>query len=162
MIKLSQDFINLFRTEETAEQVLENFMNECLLFHGNVYTPLDRSIAKPVEEIALPIEISEKIHPYKRKAIEILLENVPDTVDEIWLFGSSLNHRCTEDSDIDICIIGKYTAKDETSPENYWLRDPRIQPVDVLIFTQQQRDEQQNLRIFKEINNKGLLIYKRC
>ena len=54
------------------------------------------------------------IHPLKLEKVQKLLsQEIPDFVEKIYLFGSSLNLTCRPDSDIDIYFITKEGNRDE-------------------------------------------------
>ncbi|MCL2015065.1 MAG: nucleotidyltransferase domain-containing protein [Defluviitaleaceae bacterium] len=57
------------------------------------------------------------VHPYKQKVAKHLVENIPNWVTNVIIFGSSvrLNHLWFKD--LDVCIIG--TCDSEKNLENY-------------------------------------------
>ena len=72
------------------------------------------------------------IHPLKLKKINALLSRpIPDFVERIYLFGSSLDLTCQPDSDIDL-----YFITESGDPDEYDILHPLFsaaKPVDVLI-----------------------------
>ena len=57
------------------------------------------------------------MHPKKQMAVKKTIENVPEWIEYIILFGSATNPTCKDSSDIDMVLIGnnieeeKYTFK---------------------------------------------------
>lgn len=91
-------------------------------------------------------------------------------IDAIILFGSALEERCTDDSDIDIVIVSKYTVtqleklKSFNDFINSIFGDEYIQEYDILYMkslSEIKEKSKQALSIYSEINKKGTIIYKR-
>lgn len=107
----------------------------------------------------------------KRDAIINIIESASlcPNIDAIVLFGSSLEERCTADSDIDIAIISKKTVSGLSQLKSFkrfmemvYLFDMN-QEYDRLYFKslediEQKADEQQ---ICREIVSKGKIIYRK-
>ena len=107
----------------------------------------------------------------KKDAIKNIIESASlcPNIDAIVLFGSSLEERCTADSDIDIVIISKKTVSALSQLKSFkkfmdmvYLFD-MSQEYDRLYFKsiediEQKVDKQQ---ICKEIVSKGKIIYRR-
>ena len=55
-------------------------------------------------ESRLPLDY---VHPWRRRDLEKIIKNVPDTVDMIIVYGSSLGDYLRDDSDLDIAVISK-------------------------------------------------------
>ena len=107
----------------------------------------------------------------KKDAIKNIIESASlcPNIDAIVLFGSSLEERCTADSDIDIAIISKKTVSALSQLKSFkkfmdmvYLFD-MSQEYDRLYFKsiediEQKMDKQQ---ICKGIVSKGKIIYRR-
>jgi predicted nucleotidyltransferase len=52
------------------------------------------------------------VHPLKQKSLESVFENLPDSVDELWVFGSAVTRSHYPWSDLDLFVIGDLTALD--------------------------------------------------
>lgn len=99
----------------------------------------------------------------------ILAASLCPNIDAIVLFGSSLEERCTDESDIDIAIISDKTVSGLSKMKSFkkfmekvYLFDMR-QEYDRLYFKsieeiEHKADEQQ---ICKEIASKGKIIYRK-
>jgi predicted nucleotidyltransferase len=74
------------------------------------------------------------IHPFKQKAVKHVVDNVPDSVKMIIVFGSSVTDGCGYDSDIDLCVIGNPTADEHHNMITYKLGTEGLQPFDVLSY----------------------------
>jgi hypothetical protein len=52
------------------------------------------------------------VFPLHQRALLDLLAMLPETVDEVWVFGSTLTLRCGQDSDLDVCLVGDVRLED--------------------------------------------------
>ena len=107
-------------------------------------------------------------HYIWRKAIIDIAKNCSD-IDAIMLFGSALEERCKERSDIDIVIFSKKTVNALSSKKSFdefkrqlYFRD-LSQEYDFLYFKSIDEIYQKidKAPIFKELAEKGKIIYKR-
>ena len=88
-------------------------------------------------------------------------------IDAIYLFGSSIEERCNEQSDIDIAIVSNVprsrlfrTQSYSTFVHNIYKSDME-QSYDFLQFNSHEALKNSNAPICHEINNKGKMIYRR-
>ena len=88
-------------------------------------------------------------------------------IDQIILFGSALEERCTEHSDIDIAIISDIPRSKLFRDKEYdaftrtiYLHD-RNQSYDILQFNTQGAIEKSSAYVCKEILTKGKMIYQK-
>ena len=49
------------------------------------------------------------IFPPRHHAMKAIMDNIPDTVSKIYVFGSAIRLDCATDSDLDVFIVGKLT-----------------------------------------------------
>lgn len=104
----------------------------------------------------------------KKACIENIMKaaSLCDKIEAIYLFGSALEHRCMDESDIDIAIISNISRTKLFRNKSYdsfvstlYSKD-NSQDYDILQF-----DSREKLvacsEIYNEIKNKGCLIYKR-
>lgn len=101
----------------------------------------------------------ERVSEFKRDDLNKIIAVLPDSVDELWVFGSSITQYCRPDSDLDICIIGNHITKEDRKTLIHAARHA----VDLIDVT---HDEFASAladinSIYHEIYSKGLLIYKR-
>ena len=54
-------------------------------------------------------DIYKPIFPPRHKTMKAVLDNLPDTVEKIYVYGSSLRLDTATDSDLDIFLIGSIT-----------------------------------------------------
>ena len=88
-------------------------------------------------------------------------------IDYIYIFGSSVDDRCTSESDIDIAIVSNVTRSilfeaqdyDRFTTDLYNIDDE--QEYDILQFNSLDALKQKKERVCKDILNKGKLIYMR-
>ncbi|MBD5508819.1 MAG: hypothetical protein HDR05_12450 [Lachnospiraceae bacterium] len=91
------------------------------------------------------------------------------SIDAIILFGSSLEERCTEKSDIDIVIISKYTVNRLCDIKSYNKFMDSVydfdltQSYDKLYFhsIDEIYDDNNDELIFRELREKGKIIYQK-
>ena len=87
-------------------------------------------------------------------------------IDTIYLFGSSLEKRCTNRSDIDLAIIGKVTrsrlfrskAYDDFKTKLYKINED--QDYDILTFNSQAALDNSKEFVARDILTKGRIIFK--
>jgi predicted nucleotidyltransferase len=157
-----QQFNELIEEEDkTAEKIVADFIKQYVLFRRMpliVYKENENYIPPHTLDFnAKPLSL---IHPLKRAAVEeILLSDIPDTVEQIIIFGSAVRIDCRSTSDIDIAIIGSYKLHDEDN--HPWLKTLRnLGPKDIKTYTKSQLEE--NVGIRKRINEQGVVIYKQA
>ena len=101
----------------------------------------------------------------KIEYIKNIIDNISrcDLIDKVVLFGSSLEERCTENSDIDIAIFGTKTKSKMFSSKSY--KDyiysvtsfGEVQDYDILYFDSTKNNDSS---IMKDIEN-GAVLYER-
>ena len=115
----------------------------------------------PFELTASPIPKSnfDKVNSIKRDELQKVLDVLPDSVDELWVFGSAVTPYCRPDSDIDVCIVGDNITK---ADRKVIFAAPRY-GMDLIDVTHEQfQAERDDLgSIFYQVYTKGLLIYKK-
>lgn len=158
----------LERNGASPEEELDKFVRQYILFGKFPFDEFhygDRSPAPSVLDFDEPP--LDRIHPRKRFAVEALLtSDIPDSVDQIIIFGSALTARCHERSDLDICIIGDYRLEHEndgTIPGG-WLKNIRreLGHKDVVMATPEEYYERYpDFGIYKMIHREGVLVYDR-
>lgn len=88
-------------------------------------------------------------------------------IDYIYIFGSSLEERCTEQSDIDIALVSNVTRSKLFNAKEYNEFISKLydidseQDYDILQFNSLSKIENSKDFVCKDILNKGKLIYKR-
>lgn len=99
-----------------------------------------------------------KIHPLKVEDIEKILGQIPESLEELWVFGSTVTEHCRPQSDIDLCLVGNTTSEEERK----LFRAPDS-AVDIIKETPEGflREQRKNGSIYKEVKETGLLIYKK-
>lgn len=118
---------------------------------------------------ALSTDTQIQVADIKKPIIEniIMIANICKEIDYIILFGSSLEDKCTEQSDIDLAIISNVTrarlfrsnSYDRFTTALYNINDE--QTYDILQFNSMQDLKNKNSAVCKDIVNKGKIIYRR-
>ena len=118
---------------------------------------------------AIPFELSairkasksnvDKISHYKQDDLKAVLDVIPESVDELWVFGSSVTPYCRPDSDLDVCIVGDNITK---ADRKALIHAPR-HGMDLLDITNTDFIKERNEAgsVFNEVFNKGVLVYKK-
>lgn len=117
---------------------------------------------------AIPFELSadkvsknnfEKVSSFKQEDLQKILDVLPDSVEELWVFGSAVTPYCRPDSDLDICVIGDISKEDRRTISHA----PR-RGIDLLDISKKDFEEEKEVRgsIFFEVYTKGLLIYTKA
>jgi|GEM_PF-2240341 len=120
------------------------------------YKLLTRSI--PFEVKLNPTSNEKKISQHRVEDLKALLAKVPESVEEIWVFGSTVTEHCRPQSDLDVCIIGHTTTKEESA----MYKAPKC-AVDIITETPEGFAKQSKINgsIYKEVIEKGVLVYKK-
>lgn len=118
---------------------------------------------------AIPFELSasrkasksnvDKISSYKQNDLKAVLDVIPESVDELWVFGSSVTPYCRPDSDLDVCVVGDNITK---ADRKILIHAPR-HGMDLLDVTHAEFNKERNESgsVFNEVFNKGVLVYKK-
>ena len=122
-------------------------------------------LVKITNSLGEQIEVAEIKADTIKKIIKIA--KICDKIDYIYLFGSSVEERCTDESDIDLAIISNVSASKLCNRSSYREFKERLYAID----TDQEYDRLQfnslkAMRNSKEpvcldIISKGKLLYKR-
>ncbi|MCR4652511.1 MAG: nucleotidyltransferase domain-containing protein, partial [Eubacterium sp.] len=99
------------------------------------------------------------VSDYKRNDLMKVLEIIPSSVDEVWVFGSAVTPYCRPDSDLDVCIVGNNITKEDRSCIAHATRHA----MDLLDITQNEfaAESLDKNSIFYQVKNNGVLVYKR-
>ena len=108
---------------------------------------------------AVPNNDFERINAIKQGEVLNVLNALPDTVDELWVFGSAVTPYCRPDSDIDVCVIGDNISKED---RRQMAHAPRY-GMDLIDVSHKQFESEKNEKgsVSNEVYNKGLLIYRK-
>jgi len=101
----------------------------------------------------------ERVSEYKKDDLKSVLAVLPESVDELWVFGSSITKFCRPDSDLDVCVVGDNITKED---RKIMAHAPRF-GMDLLNVTKDEFEQESKEKgsIFYEVKSKGLLIFKR-
>ena len=117
------------------------------------------------------INTEVKVSEYKQNQILCIIRLAAscDEIDQIILFGSALEEKCTETSDIDFVVISKYPVSVLSKRKGYrdflkqlYMSDDFVSEYDILYFkSAEEISENKEDRICAEINEKGKVIYEK-
>jgi len=110
-------------------------------------------------EVKLETEKEEKrICDFRKNDVRALLSKVTDSVEEVWVFGSTVTEFCRDDSDLDVCVVGHTSMKEESE----MFKAPKCS-VDLITETPEGFAVQSKISgsVYKEARDKGLLVYKK-
>lgn len=111
------------------------------------------------------IEVAEMKADTIRQIIKIA--KICDKIDYIYLFGSSVEERCTDESDIDLAIISSVTASKLFSRSSYRRFKERLYAIDTdqeydrLQFSSLKAMRNSKEPVCQDIISKGQLLYQR-
>ena len=151
------------------DKMLESFMRSALIYHNVPYVAIDENVPEPNCYNDGRIDWSQdpwrRIHPYKRNNVCTLLYayDIPETIDEIIIFGSAVTQRCRISSDLDVMILSSHGFKrgdvKDWQPGPLVLRDgrPSLGIVDWIVHNPKANSS----RVIDEAYKNGVSIYKK-
>ena len=101
------------------------------------------------------------IFPPRHHAMKALMDNIPETVEKIYVFGSSLRLDSATDSDLDIFIIGNVT---NVELRKMLMAIPDGEKVDVIIETENEffnNLEEGWSSLYQKVYEGGYIIYEK-
>ena len=106
-----------------------------------------------------------KVADIKKAYIENIMKCAPlcDAIDKVVLFGSALESRCTDSSDVDIAIFGKYPKSKMYRLKSYHdfveavVSYGRLQDYDLLYYSAEETDDS---AVLQDSQN-GAVLYER-
>ncbi|MDF2614509.1 MAG: polymerase beta, Nucleotidyltransferase [Clostridia bacterium] len=104
----------------------------------------------------------EHIYPSKQRDMMKFLNQLPQEVEKVYVFGSSLTLHCGEESDIDLLVVAE---KSESLYKAFSTVFKTLDSeIDLIIKTKKEFDENAEVRnsICDVVNREGLLIYERA
>jgi len=109
-------------------------------------------------EVKLPETELPKISKFRIDDIKAVMQNVSNSIEEIWVFGSTVTPYCRPQSDLDLCIVGNTTIEEESK-----IYKATKCSVDIITETPEGFDRESLVpgSIYKEVKDKGLMIYKK-
>ena len=113
-------------------------------------------------ELTIPEQVGrnfDRVSEFKRDDLQKVLDVVPDSVDELWVFGSAITKYCRPESDLDVCVVGNSISK---ADRKIMAHAPR-RGMDLIDVTHAEFEEQSldKNSIFNSVKEKGLLIYRK-
>lgn len=150
----------------------EDVKNDAVEILNNLGISVADAITMYFKQVALkngiPFELTadrqprnnfERVSEYKQEDLKKVLNVIPESVDELWVFGSSVTKFCRPESDLDVCIVGDSISKDD---RKVLVHAPR-NGMDLLDISHNEFERESEIKgsIFNEVKNKGLLIYKK-
>lgn len=121
-------------------RVLKQFMSEAIF---------------PIIPNIKNINIAKYIYPLKQRQVDNIINNIPDSVQKVVVFGSSHTWHCNIDSDIDIAVSVHGNPADKALVRTIISKQCNDE-CDVVFLDEIQENE----RIIGEIK-KGVVIYER-
>lgn len=101
----------------------------------------------------------EIVSPHKREDLHAVIDVLPPSVDELWVFGSAVTPYCKPDSDLDVCAIGDDITKED---RKVIVHAPR-HALDLLTISHSdfEQESQDIDSVYSQVKNKGILVYKK-
>lgn len=165
--------INLMNKTATVHARMdEQIKNEAIEVFDAIGISVSEAITLFFKQVALknaiPFELSAdrakaqpfaKVSEFKRDDLNAVLAVIPESVDELWVFGSAVTPYCRPDSDLDVCVVGDNITK---ADRKVLAHAPR-RGMDLLNISNAdflaERDKAGS--VFYDVYHKGLLVYKK-
>ena len=150
------------RTSEEDKELATKILAE---LGTNTSAVVNMLLKQIIRTRSIPFEIKlgpetggKKISPYRIEDLKAVLAKVPDSAEEVWVFGSTVTPHCRPESDLDICIVGHTTMQEESA-----MYKAASCAVDIITETPEgfARLCEQRGSIYKEVKDTGLLVYKK-
>lgn len=148
------------RTSESDKQAASAILEE---LGTNVSAVVNMLLKQIIITKSIPFEVklsskTSGIHPLRADDVKAVLAKVTENVEEIWVFGSSVTEYCRPQSDLDICIIGHTSMKEEAA-----IYSSAKCAVDIITETPEgfEKEKCKKGSVYKEVFEKGVLVYKK-
>ena len=101
----------------------------------------------------------DRVSHFKQDDLQKVLDVIPDSVDELWVFGSAVTEYCRPDSDLDVCAVGDMISKEDRKVLAHAPRNA----MDLLTVSHEEfaKESSEPGSVFYDVKTKGLLIYKK-
>lgn len=156
---MSDSFIQV-RTNEADKLAAAAILEE---LGTNTSAVVNMLLKQIIQTRGIPFDVKlsrkeRKISQYRVEDLKKLLAVVPESVDEIWVFGSTVTEHCRPQSDLDICVVGNTTMQEES----IMYKSTKC-AVDIITATPKEFAEWQktNGSVYKDVVENGLLVYKK-
>ena len=160
------------KTATVHARMDEQVKNEAIEVFDAIGISVSEAITLFFKQVALknaiPFELSAdrakaqpfaKISEFKRDDLKAVLAVIPESVDELWVFGSAVTPYCRPDSDLDVCVVGDTITK---KARKVLAHAPR-RGMDLLNISNADflAERNQAGSVFYDVYHKGLLVYKK-
>lgn len=155
---MSNTFIQV-RTNEVDKEAAAAILDE---LGTNISAVVNMLLKQIIKTNGIPFEVrlpSDKIiSSYRIDDLKAILSVVPDSVEELWVFGSTVTGHCRPQSDLDICVVGNTTIEEESK-----LYKAAKCAVDIITETPEGFKQQQKIpgSVYREVVEKGKLVYRK-
>lgn len=155
---MSNSFIQV-RTNEVDKEAAAAILDE---LGTNISAVVNMLLKQIIKTKGIPFEVrlpnDKRISSYRIEDVKAILSVVPDSVEELWVFGSTVTEHCRPQSDLDICVVGNTTIEEEAG-----LYKAAKCAVDIITETPEGFKNQQKMpgSVYKEVVEKGLLVYRK-
>lgn len=122
-------------------------------------TALKKGIPFELTATSKPRNNFEKVNQLKQEDLKRILDVLPESVDELWVFGSALTPYCKPESDIDVCVVGDNI----TNEDRKMLMHAPVSAMDLIDVSREGFNNERKVAgsIYNEVQENGLLIYDR-
>lgn len=148
------------RTNESDKQAAAAILEE---LGTNMSTVVNMLLKQIIITRSIPFDVklnasAKRIHPYRLDDVKAVISKATDSIDEIWVFGSSVTEFCRPDSDLDICIVGHTSMEEESA-----IYKSANCAVDIITETPEGFDKAKKINgsVYKEAFEKGIMVYKK-
>ena len=148
------------RTTESDKQAAAAILED---LGTNMSTVVNMLLKQIIITKSIPFEVklptsAKRISPYRIDDVKAVLSKVTENIEEIWIFGSTVTEHCRPQSDLDICIVGNTSLKEESE-----IYKAAKCAVDIITETPEGFEKAKQIQgsIYKEVFEKGILVYRK-
>lgn len=101
----------------------------------------------------------DHVSELKRADLDKVISSLPDSVDELWVFGSAVTSYCKPESDLDVCVVGDSISREDRRSIAHAPRNA----MDLLVVTHEEfeRESRDINSVYHAVASDGLLVYRK-
>ena len=101
------------------------------------------------------------VFPPRHTTLKAVMDNLPDTIEQVWIFGSSIRWDTGPDSDLDLLLVG---SLEDGELGKIQMTVPDGKSTDILHVTcseLQEKLDSENYSVYDKIMERGYLFYEK-
>ena len=101
------------------------------------------------------------VFPPRHTTLKAVMDNLPDSIEQVWIFGSSIRWDAGTLSDLDILLVGELSNSEYSKIMNSIPDGQRLNLLDITSIGLQQKLDSDEYSIYDRIMKMGYLFYER-